>query len=66
MKDSASAWDAHKGSYELSRTATIGLWAVGGAAIVTGLVLHKSDEHAPAVAAMPISGGGMVSVGWSR
>jgi hypothetical protein len=59
-------WSDHEGNYTLSRELTIGLWAVGGAAIITGLVLRGHDEHAPAVAAMPITGGGMVSVGWSR
>jgi hypothetical protein len=66
MRDTGAAWDDHKSNYELSRTLTIGLWAVGGAAVITGLVLRHHDEHAPAVAAMPIQGGGMAFVGWSR
>jgi len=66
MRDTGTAWDDHHSSYELSRSLTIGLWAVGGAAVITGLVLRHHDEQAPAVAAMPIQGGGMVSVGWSR
>jgi hypothetical protein len=63
---SAAQWDAHQSNYALSRGLTIGLWAVGGAAVITGLVLPHHDERAPAVAAMPIAGGGMAFVGWSR
>lgn len=62
-KDTAQ-WDAHDSNYSLARGATIGLWAVGGAAIVTSLFLSGSYEHAVAVA--PLPGGGLVSVGWSR
>ena len=58
-------WDAHDGNYSLARGLTIGLWAVGGAALVTGLLWPSSPER-PAIAVMPSNGGGMVSVGWSR
>ena len=63
-QDSAQ-WDAHDGNYSLARGLTIGLWAVGGAALVTGLLWPSSPER-PAIAVMPTSNGGMVSVGWSR
>jgi hypothetical protein len=62
-QDSAQ-WDAHDGNYSLARGLTIGLWAAGGAAIVTSLFLPGSYERQVAVA--PLPGGGMVSVGWSR
>ncbi len=58
-------WDAHDGNYSLSRGLTIGLWAVGGAAVITGLLWPSSQEHA-SVAVMPTNGGGMVAVGWTR
>ena len=63
-KDDAQ-WVAHEGNYNLSRELTIGLWAVGGAALITSFLLPSSSER-PAVAVVPTSGGGMVSVGWSR
>ncbi|CAN5726937.1 hypothetical protein BH11MYX2_BH11MYX2_13640 [soil metagenome] len=51
------------------RNVTIGMYAVGGAAIVTGLVLKATvfnGKEAPVqVAVNPMDGGGMVTVGWS-
>jgi hypothetical protein len=52
------------------RNVTIGMYAVGGAAIVTGLVLEatvfKGKEAPVQVAVDPMEGGGgMVSVGWT-
>ena len=57
-------WVAHEGNYSLSRELTIGLWAIGGAAIATSFFLPSHER--PSVAVLPTSGGGMVSVGWSR
>lgn len=53
-----------------ARNITIGVYAVGGATLLTGLVLNftvfKHEESAPQVSVTPTNGGGMVSVGWSR
>lgn len=57
-------WDSHDGNYSLARGATIGLWALGGAAIVTSLFLRS--DHEVQVSVAPTNTGGMVSVGWSR
>ncbi|MFT3692788.1 MAG: hypothetical protein QM831_06590 [Kofleriaceae bacterium] len=52
--------------YDVTRISTIGLWAVGGGMIITGLLMRHS-ETAPAVAITPLqAGGAMVSVGWQR
>jgi hypothetical protein len=56
--------------YNRARALTIGLYAVGGAAVITGLVLKLTvfkGEEAPAqVSVVPTDGGGMLTVGWSR
>jgi hypothetical protein len=65
----AAAYHDHESAYDISRWSVIGLYAVGGAALVVGayLKLTSHDDEAPAVAAFPISGGGgMVSVEWHR
>ncbi|HEY0254623.1 MAG TPA: hypothetical protein VGC41_24015 [Kofleriaceae bacterium] len=51
--------------YDVTRPATIGLWAVGGGLVITGLLL-RHDESAPAIAVTPIPAGGVVSVAWQR
>jgi hypothetical protein len=53
-----------------SRNITIGVYALGGATLLTGLILNftvfKREESAPQVSVTPTTGGGMLSVGWSR
>ena len=53
-----------------ARAVTIGVYAVGAATLVTGLVLRftlfEKAESAPQVSVTPTDGGGMVSVGWTR
>ena len=53
-----------------SRNITIGVYALGAATVLTGLVLNltvfKQEESATQVSVTPTDGGGMVSVGWSR
>lgn len=50
------------------RTAAIALYAVGAATAATGLVLAAAlgRERRPTLAAAPIDGGAVVTVGWSR
>ena len=56
--------------YDRARVTTIALYAVGGAAVVTGLVLKltvfKGTEAPAQVSLVPTDGGGMLTVGWSR
>ena len=53
-----------------ARAITIGVYGVGAATIVAGLILKatvfKQKEAPVAVSVVPTDGGGMVSVGWSR
>jgi len=57
-------------NWSRARAVTIGVYAVGAATMLTGLVLNftvfKRIESAPQVSVTPTAGGGMVSVGWSR
>lgn len=56
--------------FNRARGVTIGLYAAGGAAVITGLILKLTvfeGKEAPAqVSVVPANGGGMVTVGWSR
>lgn len=55
--------------YDLSRWTTIGLYALGGAALIAGGYLHRRDRRRAeaAVAVLPLpEGGGVVAVGWAR
>ena len=53
-----------------ARNITIGVYAVGGATLLTGLILNftvfKQKESSTQVSVTPTDGGGMVSVGWMR
>jgi len=53
-----------------ARAITIGVYGAGAATLITGLVLRATvfrQKEAPvAVGVVPVDGGGMVSVGWSR
>lgn len=51
--------------YDITRPATIGLWAIGGGMVITGLLLRHT-EAAPTVAVTPVASGAIVSVGWQR
>lgn len=57
-------------TFKRARAITIGFYAAGGAALITGLVLQytvfKGKEAPAQVAVVPESGGGMVTIGWSR
>jgi hypothetical protein len=64
----SALYDRHSHRFDIARTATIGLYALGAGLAVTGWILgrHSSTEGV-AVSAAPIAGGGaLVSVGWQR
>lgn len=51
--------------YDVTRPTTIGLWAIGGGMVITGLLLRHT-ESAPTVAVTPVASGAIVSIGWQR
>jgi len=60
-------YNAHSTRYDIAHYSTIGLYAVGVGLVATGVVLRMKSPESPAVAAVPLRGGGaMVSVEWSR
>lgn len=64
-----ATYDARVDKFNSARTTTIALYAIGGAAIVTGLVLNQTvfkKERAPRVGAGVSRGGGMVVMEWNR
>ncbi|HSD86842.1 MAG TPA: hypothetical protein VLB44_04980 [Kofleriaceae bacterium] len=62
-----TTWRDHSTRYDIAHYSTIGLYAVGVGLVATGVVLRMKSPESPAVAAVPLRGGGaMVSVEWSR
>lgn len=59
---------AHADAYRASRYVTVGLYSVGAATLVAGILLHAIRRHdtTPTIALTPASGGGVLSVAWSR
>jgi len=57
-------------AYDVSRWTTIGLYALGGAAVIAGGILHFKRGGRRAEAAVTLvprpEGGGVVAVGWAR
>ena len=70
LPKTAPGYGAAENRWSKWRNLTIGLYAVGGATLITGLVLKmtvfKTTENAPQVSVVPQDGGGMLSVGWNR
>ena len=61
------AYDSHSGKFDIARIATVGLYVAGAALIVTGIVKRTSTKtESTRVSAVPLEGGGFVSVGWTR
>ena len=55
------AFHAHDTDYKIAKYSTIGLWAIGGALIITDLVLGRRGTET-AVAVAPLPGGAMAVV----
>ena len=75
LADAGRAGDAVEyarleGKFTTARTTTIALYAVGGAAVITGAILKltvfKGKEAPAQVSVVPMHDGGMLTVGWSR
>jgi hypothetical protein len=62
----AADYDRYSTLYDVTRASTIVLWAAGAGSLVTGYILHRRSAEAPSVSALPLPGGAMVSLGWSR
>lgn len=64
--DRYRAWESR---FETRRTATIALYGVGAALVVTGLILDRTvfahRESSVQVAVVPQAGGGVITLGWS-
>ncbi len=70
LRPTAPGYTAAETKWSKWRSLTIGLYAIGGATLITGLVLKmtvfKTTENAPQVSLVPQDGGGMLSIGWNR
>lgn len=59
-------YDDRYGRYNASRIATIGLYALGGAAVAVGIVMVRRSNRGTVVGARPLDGGGLVTLEWRR
>ena len=62
-------YDAHVDDYTTARYVTVGLYGVGAVTAIVGLALHLSrgdGESGAAVSVVPVRGGGVLAVEWSR
>jgi hypothetical protein len=67
---SLAIYKARENRYDTSRAITLGVYGVGAATLITGVILKytvfKATEAPVEVSVTPHDGGGMVSVGWRR
>lgn len=59
-------YDDHYDAFALRRNLTIGCYAVGAAALITGFVLGRRSSEAPRITAHVAEGGARVAMEWSR
>jgi hypothetical protein len=68
--ENAVTYGQKLGPWQTARDVTIGVYAAGAVTLGVGIILkytvYKDHEEAPAVAIVPTSGGGMVSLGFTR
>jgi hypothetical protein len=66
----ATKYDQLLPGYNRARAGTVTLYAVGGVAVITGLILRftvfEGNEAPARVSVVPTNDGGMLTVGWSR
>jgi hypothetical protein len=62
------AYDELSSKFDSRRTITIALYAIGAVTLASGLVLDRTvyKDRRPQMSLVPISGGAMAVVGWSR
>jgi hypothetical protein len=53
-------------TYKVTRVTTIGCWALGAGLLIAGALVHPRDPEATVVSAVPIQGGAIVTIGWTR
>lgn len=63
--DPAAFRDWQATGYDIGKWTSIPLWAVGGALLATGLVLHRGHAPDRQVVAVPLRGGAAATVGWT-
>jgi hypothetical protein len=60
-------YDAHSGRYDVARAVSIGGYALGAAALITGIVLRsRARDERTTVTAHPIEGGALAVIEWTR
>jgi hypothetical protein len=68
--DNVPEFDRLAPKFDRARLVTAALYGVGGAAVITGLILNftvfKGKEAPAQVSVVPFNDGGMLTVGWSR
>ncbi len=64
----ANFHNGYNTAYDVGRAASLSLWTVGGALVVTGYLLNRRDHHdeAPVAALAPLPGGVALAIGWRR
>jgi len=64
---SLAEYQSRESAYDTSRTVMFGLYGLGAAAVITGVVFFVLDrDREPTVAMVPLRGGGIVAVEWRR
>lgn len=62
-----AVYDKREPDFAAPYWTVIGLYAAGGAAVIAGAIWkYTTAREAPAIAVVPTSGGGILSVGWER
>ncbi len=68
--DDPATYMANSGKFDTAQRIVIGTYAVGGAVLLTGVILKytafKQERDTPVVGFAPAPGGGVVSIGWQR
>lgn len=60
-------YQRRESAYDISRTVMFGLYGVGAAAAITGIVFFALDrDREPTIATVPIRGGGIIALEWRR
>jgi hypothetical protein len=64
--NSSTRYGDHKTLYDVARIATLATWTASAALLITGEILHRRSAESPTLAAVPVDGGAIVSIGWQR
>lgn len=61
-----AVYDDRYGRYNAARLATVGLYALGGAALAIGLITYRRSSETAVVGVRAVDGGGLVTLEWQR